>query len=182
MNLIDSAIGEIKILEPTVHGDDRGFFYESFHQKRFDQAIGRHVTFVQDNHSRSLKRVLRGLHYQLPPHPLGKLVRCIVGEIFDVAVDLRQGSPTLGQSIGIFLSAANRRQIWIPEGFAHGFLVVSEFAEIHYKTTDYWFKDLERTIQWNDPELAIPWPIQQDLILSEKDRRGTPFSSAEYFP
>lgn len=181
MKLFDSTISDVKIIEPTVFGDDRGHFFESFNQQRFDQAVGRKVTFVQDNHSLSVKRVLRGLHYQLQPHPLGKLIRCVSGEIFDVAVDIRKDSPTFGQFVGVSLSAENRRQIWIPEGFAHGFLVVSETAEVLYKTTDYWFKNLERTIQWNDSNLAIPWPIEDGLILSEKDRQGTPFTQAEYY-
>jgi dTDP-4-dehydrorhamnose 3,5-epimerase len=150
------------LLTPRVFGDDRGFFFESWNQQVFAAACEAHgqtaPAFVQDNHSRSSRGVLRGLHYQLPPHPQGKLVRCIVGDIFDVAVDIRRGSPTFGQWVGAVLSAENQQQLWVPEGFAHGFLTLSEHAEVLYKTTDFWSKDCERAIRWDDPQLAITWP------------------------
>ena len=153
------------LLTPRVFGDDRGFFFESWNQRSFAAALGlpleRAPGFVQDNHSRSSRGVLRGLHYQLPPHPQGKLVRCIVGDIFDVAVDIRRGSPTFGQWVGAVLSAENQQQLWVPEGFAHGFLTLSEHAEVLYKTTDFWSKDCERAIRWDDPQLAITWPGAQ---------------------
>jgi dTDP-4-dehydrorhamnose 3,5-epimerase len=153
------------LLTPRLFGDDRGFFFESWNQRSFAAALGLPVeqapVFVQDNHSRSSRGVLRGLHYQLPPHPQGKLVRCIVGDIFDVAVDIRRGSPTFGQWVGAVLSAENQQQLWVPEGFAHGFLTLSEHAEVLYKTTDFWSKDCERAIRWDDPQLAITWPGAQ---------------------
>ncbi|MEI2415949.1 dTDP-4-dehydrorhamnose 3,5-epimerase [Orrella sp. JC864] len=169
MKVLDTAIADVKIIEPAVFGDERGFFMESFNQAAFEQAIGRPVSFVQDNHSRSRRGVLRGLHLQLPPHPQGKLVRVTSGEVFDVAVDVRKGSPSYGKWVAVVLSEHNKRQFWIPEGLAHGFLVISDTADFLYKTTDYWFRDLERSIAWNDPELGIDWP---DLppILSDKDR------------
>ncbi|WP_374419729.1 dTDP-4-dehydrorhamnose 3,5-epimerase [Chromobacterium sp.] len=169
MNIIDTAIADVKIIEPTVFGDERGFFFESFNQQRFEAAIGCAAPFVQDNHSRSSKGVLRGLHYQLAPHAQGKLVRVIAGEVFDVAVDIRRGSASFGQWVGVHLSAANKRQLWVPPGFAHGFVTLSDSAEFLYKTTDYWFKELERTIAWNDPELAIAWPLDGEPQLSAKD-------------
>lgn len=156
------------MLEPRVFGDDRGFFFESFNARAFNQVIGRDVTFVQDNHSRSMQGVLRGLHYQLPPAAQGKLVRCVSGEVFDVAVDLRKSSPTFGRWVGAHLSAENNRQMWIPEGFAHGFAVLSEVADFLYKTTDYYTPALERCIAWNDAEIGIVWPIAAP-ILSSKD-------------
>jgi len=153
------------LLTPRLFGDDRGFFFESWNQRSFAAALGLPVeqapVFVQDNHSRSSRGVLRGLHYQLPPHPQGKLVRCIVGDIFDVAVDIRRGSPTFGQWVGAVLSAENQQQLWVPEGFAHGFLTLSEHAEVLYKTTYFWSKDCERAIRWDDPQLAITWPGAQ---------------------
>ena len=153
------------LLTPRLFGDDRGFFFESWNQRSFAAALGLPVeqapVFVQDNHSRSSRGVLRGLHYQLPPHPQGKLVRCIVGDIFDVAVDIRRDSPTFGQWVGAVLSAENQQQLWVPEGFAHGFLTLSEHAEVLYKTTDFWSKDCERAIRWDDPQLAITWPGAQ---------------------
>ncbi len=149
-------------------GDDRGFFYESFNQQRFDAAIGRPVQFVQDNHSRSARGVLRGLHYQIE-HPQGKLVRVVAGEVYDVAVDMRQSSATFGQWVGVTLSAENKRQLWVPEGFAHGFVVTSDYAEFLYKTTDYWFKEHERSVLWSDPTLAINWPLDGAPALSAKD-------------
>ena len=173
MKIIDTAIADLKIIEPAVFGDARGFFFESFNQTKFNQAVGCDVQFVQDNHSRSSKGVLRGLHYQLPPHPQGKLVRCVVGEVFDVAVDIRKSSPTFGQWVGVHLSAENKRQFWIPAGFAHGFLTLSEHAEFLYKTTDYWFKDCEQAITWNDPALGIHWPeFDGQALLSDKDQQA----------
>ena len=181
MKIVDTAITDVKIIEPAVFGDERGFFFESFNQAKFNQAVGYDVAFVQDNHSRSAKGVLRGLHYQLPPHPQGKLVRCVVGEVFDVAVDIRKSSPTFGQWVGVYLSAENKRQLWIPPGFAHGFLTLSEYAEFLYKTTDYWAKDCEQAIIWNDPSIAIDWPaIDGQPLLSEKDRLAPKLSEQQY--
>lgn len=181
MNIIDTAIPEVKIIEPKVFGDERGFFFESFSQARFDEAVGYHVDFVQDNHSKSIKGVLRGLHYQLPPFPQGKLVRCTVGEVFDVAVDIRQSSPTFGQWVGVHLSAANKRQLWIPEGFAHGFLTLSDEAEFLYKTTNYYAPQCDACIAWNDPDIGIVWPLQDQPQLSAKDQQGIAFRSAKVF-
>lgn len=181
MKIVDTAIPDVKIIEPAVFGDARGFFFESFNQQKFDQAVGRSVHFVQDNHSRSSRGVLRGLHYQLPPHPQGKLVRVTSGEVYDVAVDIRRSSPTFGKSVGVLLTAENKRQFWVPEGFAHGFVVVSEHADFIYKTTDYWFKDLERSIKWNDPALSIDWPESIDPILSEKDALAGLLVQADVF-
>jgi dTDP-4-dehydrorhamnose 3,5-epimerase len=169
MNIIDTQIPDVKIIEPKVFGDERGFFFESFNQRIFEEAVGRPVTFVQDNHSKSSKGVLRGLHYQLPPHAQGKLVRCVVGEVFDVAVDIRKSSPTFGQWVGINLSAENKRQLWIPEGFAHGFFTLSETAEFLYKTTTYYHPQAEKTVRWNDPTISVNWPLFMDPILSAKD-------------
>ena len=181
MKIVDTAITDVKIIEPAVFGDERGFFFESFNQAKFNQAAGYDVAFVQDNHSRSAKGVLRGLHYQLPPHPQGKLVRCVVGEVFDVAVDIRKSSPTFGQWVGVYLSAENKRQHWIPPGFAHGFLTLSEYAEFLYKTTDYWAKDCEQAIIWNDPSIAIDWPaFDGQPLLSEKDRLAPKLSEQQY--
>ena len=181
MKIVDTAITDVKIIEPAVFGDERGFFFESFNQAKFNQAVGCDVQFVQDNHSRSSKGVLRGLHYQLPPHPQGKLVRCVVGEVFDVAVDIRKSSPTFGQWVGVYLSAENKRQLWIPPGFAHGFLTLSEYAEFLYKTTDYWAKDCEQAIIWNDPSIAIDWPaFDGQPLLSEKDRLAPKLSEQQY--
>ena len=160
------------LLTPRVFGDERGFFFESWNQQAFNAAAG-DTAFVQDNHSRSSRGVLRGLHYQLPPHPQGKLVRCVLGEIFDVAVDIRRSSPTFGQWVGAVLSADNKQQLWVPAGFAHGFLTLSEQAEVLYKTTDFWSRECERAIRWVDPALAIAWPLEAlagaDPQLSEKD-------------
>ena len=178
MNIIDTQISDVKIIEPQVFGDERGFFYESFNQAKFEAAIGRKVEFVQDNHSKSVKGVLRGLHYQIQ-HPQGKLVRCTRGEVFDVAVDLRKSSSTFGKWVGVTLSKENKRQLWIPEGFAHGFVVVSEVAEFLYKTTDYWFPEFERSLLWNDAELAIEWPIHNEPILSNKDKTALSLTLAE---
>jgi dTDP-4-dehydrorhamnose 3,5-epimerase len=181
MKLIPTRIPEVLIVEPTVYGDDRGFFYESFNQKLWEEATGLDKPFVQDNHSRSVTNVLRGLHYQIQ-HPQGKLVRASTGEIYDVAVDIRQQSATFGQWVGVTLSAENKRQLWVPEGFAHGFVVVSEIAEVLYKTTDYWHPEFERSIIWNDPELAIEWPLSGEPILAKKDAAGLSFAEAEKFP
>jgi dTDP-4-dehydrorhamnose 3,5-epimerase len=170
MNVIKTAIPDVLIFEPKVFGDERGFFFESFNQKIFEEAVGRSVTFVQDNHSKSSKGVLRGLHYQLEPYAQGKLVRCIAGEVFDVAVDIRKNSPTFGQWVGINLSAYNKRHFWIPEGFAHGFLTLSETAEFLYKTTDYYAPEYERSIKWNDKNLTIEWPLEITPLLSAKDQ------------
>ena len=163
------AIPEVLLIEPRVFGDDRGFFFESFNQAQFDAAVGRNVVFVQDNHSRSAKNVLRGLHYQIR-QPQGKLVRVVAGEVFDVAVDMRKSSPTFGRWVGEVLSAENKRQLWVPEGFAHGFAVLSESAEFLYKTTDYYAPEHERCIAWNDPDLAVAWPLSGEPVLSAKDR------------
>ncbi|HDR2280143.1 TPA: dTDP-4-dehydrorhamnose 3,5-epimerase [Enterobacter ludwigii] len=172
MNVIKTDIPDVLIFEPKVFGDDRGFFFESFSQKIFEEAVGRKVEFVQDNHSKSCKGVLRGLHYQLEPYAQGKLVRCIAGEVFDVAVDIRKSSPTFGKWVGVNLSAENKRQLWIPEGFAHGFLVISDMAEFVYKTTNYYHPESDRGLLWNDETLSINWPIEEYPILSEKDKNA----------
>jgi dTDP-4-dehydrorhamnose 3,5-epimerase len=170
------AIPDVFLIEPQVFGDDRGFFFESFNHAKFEQAIGRKVQFVQDNHSKSSKNVLRGMHYQTQ-HPQGKLVRVTQGEVFDVAVDIRPESPTYGKWVAETLSADNKKQLWIPEGFAHGFLVLSETAEFLYKTTDYYFPEHERCIVWNDTQLAIHWPLKDKPSLSSKDSKGTPLKA-----
>lgn len=175
------AIPDVVLLEPKVFGDDRGFFYESFNQQRFDEAVGQSVTFVQDNHSCSTKGVLRGLHYQLTPRAQGKLVRVVTGEVFDVAVDIRAESPTFGRWVGERLSANNKCQLWIPPGFAHGFVVLSETAEFLYKTTDYYVPQSERCILWNDPDLAIDWHFTGEPVLSPKDMMGALLRNAEVF-
>lgn len=180
MVITPTEIPDVLLVEPTVYGDDRGFFYESFNQKVWEEATGLRTVFVQDNHSRSVKNVLRGLHYQIG-HPQGKLVRATVGEVYDVAVDLRRKSPTFGRWVGATLSAENKRQFWMPEGFAHGFVVLSDFAEFQYKTTDYYHPESERTILWNDPDLAIDWPFAGTPILAKKDAAGLPFREAETF-
>lgn len=175
MKVTKTAIEGVLILEPKVFGDERGFFLESFNQRAFDEAVGSHVTFVQDNHSRSAKGVLRGLHYQLPPHAQGKLVRVTQGSVFDVAVDIRLGSASFGRWVGVELSGANHRQLWIPAGLAHGFLVTSQSADFLYKTTDYYTPHSERGVKWDDPELAIAWPdVGTAPILSVKDAAATP--------
>ncbi len=176
MNVIKTAIPDVLIFEPKVFGDERGFFFESFNHKLFEEAVGYPVTFVQDNHSKSSKGVLRGLHYQLPPHAQGKLVRCVAGEVFDVAVDIRKSSPTFGQWVGVHLSAENKRQLWIPEGFAHGFVTLSESAEFLYKTTDYYHRESEGAISWNDPDISIEWPVE-GVLLSDKDKTAQSFSA-----
>ena len=175
MNVIKTAIPDVLIFEPKVFGDERGFFFESFNHKLFEEAVGYPVTFVQDNHSKSSKGVLRGLHYQLPPYAQGKLVRCVVGEVFDVAVDIRKSSPTFGQWVGVHLSGENKRQLWIPEGFAHGFVTLNETAEFLYKTTNYYVPQSEGSIRWNDQQLAVKWPIN-DVLLSSKDQQGLSLS------
>ena len=181
MKIVDTAIADLKIIEPAVFADTRGFFFESFNQAKFNQAVGYDVAFVQDNHSYSIKGALRGLHYQLSPHPQGKLVRCVVGEVFDVAVDIRKSSPSFGQWVGVHLSAENKRQLWIPPGFAHGFLTLSEHAEFLYKTTDYWAKDCEQAIIWNDPSIAIDWPaFDGQPLLSGKDQLAPKLSEQQY--
>jgi dTDP-4-dehydrorhamnose 3,5-epimerase len=174
------SIPDIVLLEPRAFGDSRGFFFESYNQREFEKLTGCHTHFVQDNHSRSAKNVLRGLHYQIT-QPQGKLVRVIAGEIFDVAVDIRRGSPSFGRWVGQILSGENRKQLWVPAGFAHGFVVLSDQAEVLYKATDYWAPDSERCIVWNDPELAIDWPIDGQPLLSAKDAQGSPFRDAEVF-
>ena len=174
------AIPDVILLEPKVFGDDRGFFFESFSQAKFEVAIGRHVTFVQDNHSRSVKSVLRGLHYQIL-QPQGKLMRVVQGEVFDVAVDIRKSSPTFGQWVGEILSAENKRQMWVPEGFAHGFVVLSDTAECLYKTTGYYEPEHERCIAWNDQAIAIQWPLAGEPVLSAKDQQGKSLTEAGHF-
>jgi dTDP-4-dehydrorhamnose 3,5-epimerase len=180
MNIIQTEISDVLIIEPRVFGDDRGFFYESFNERSFIEKIGVDVRFVQDNHSRSACNVLRGLHYQIQ-QPQGKLVRVTLGEIFDVVVDLRKSSPTFGQWVGVTLNAENKYQLWVPPGFAHGFLVTSEIAEVMYKTTDYYAPQFERSLLWNDADLAIAWPLNADPILSNKDQLGQPFAACEVF-
>ena len=181
MKVIPTEIPDVLIIEPQVYGDDRGFFLESFNQKDFREKTGVNTTFVQDNHSMSLKNVLRGLHYQIR-NPQGKLVRVVSGSVFDVAVDARKSSPTFGQWVGCILSAENKRIFWVPEGFAHGFLVLSERAEFLYKTTNYYYPQYEKTILWNDADLGIDWPLETLPILSPKDQAGQPFKSVEVFP
>ncbi len=181
MKILPTDIPDVLLIEPQVFNDDRGFFYESFNGRNFSEKTGLVVNFVQDNHSRSIRNVLRGLHYQIE-QAQGKLVRAIAGEIFDVAIDIRKNSPTFGQWVSFLLSAENKRQLWIPPGFAHGFLVVSDVAEVLYKTTDYYAKQHERCIIWNDPDLAINWPINgADPILSAKDREGQTLPTADIF-
>ncbi len=175
-----TSLPEVLLLQPKVFGDARGFFFESFNARDFEAATGLKRDFVQDNHSRSVKGVLRGLHYQIQ-HPQGKLVRVTIGEAFDVAVDLRRSSPNFGKWIGVILSAENNTQLWIPEGFAHGFLVVSDSAELLYKTTDYWHPEHERSLLWNDPALGIDWPIDGEPVLSTKDEASPSLSSCEAF-
>ena len=174
------AIPDVLLLEPKVFGDDRGFFYESFNAKAFEQATGLKREFVQDNHSKSAKNVLRGLHYQIQ-NPQGKLVRVIQGEVFDVAVDLRKSSKTFGQWVGVNLSAENKKQLWVPEGFAHGFVVLSETAEFLYKTTDYYQPEFERVLAWNDPAIGIQWPIEGAPALSTKDQQAKLLVQSECF-
>ena len=180
MNVIQTEIPDVLIIEPNVFGDDRGFFYESYNKKTFTDATGIDCEFVQDNHSQSAQNVLRGLHYQISK-PQGKLVRVVSGIVCDVAVDIRRSSETFGQWVGVELSAENKRELWIPEGFAHGFLVLSESAEFLYKTTDYYAPEYERCIQWNDRKLSIDWPIVGEPVVSEKDANGATFEQADVF-
>ena len=180
MKIIPTSLPEVLIIEPQVFGDSRGFFYESFNARKFTELTGVQAEFVQDNHSKSGKNILRGLHYQIQ-HPQGKFVRVVSGEVFDVAVDIRKSSPNFGKWEGIILSAENKRQLWIPPGFAHGFVVLSEQAEFLYKTTDYWAPEHERCLAWNDPEIGIDWPISEAPLLSAKDQLGKSLSEAEVF-
>ncbi len=180
MKVVATDIPDVLIIEPKVFGDERGFFYESFNAAAFEAATGLKRSFVQDNHSKSQRGVLRGLHYQIQ-QPQGKLVRVVAGEVFDVAVDLRRSSPTFGRWVGCHLSAQNQRQLWIPEGFAHGFVVLSESAEFLYKTTDYYAPAHERSLLWNDPQIGIDWPFEEPPQLSQKDIDGKVLSEAELF-
>ena len=180
MNVVETKIPDLLIIEPRVFGDERGFFFESFNEQAFNEATGNRLPFVQDNHSKSVKGVLRGLHYQLPPRAQGKLVRVVQGEVFDVAVDIRKDSPTYGQWVGEILSAENKKQLWIPPGFAHGFLTLSDTAEFLYKTTDYWSPEHERAILWNDTTLNIDWPLNGlQPTLAAKDAAAVTFNAAE---
>ncbi|KVU36008.1 dTDP-4-dehydrorhamnose 3,5-epimerase [Burkholderia ubonensis] len=175
-----TALPEVKLIEPKVFGDARGFFFESYNAREFAEQVGASAVFVQDNHSRSSRGVLRGLHYQVQ-HAQGKLVRVVEGEVFDVAVDIRKRSPNFGKWVGVHLSADNHRQVWVPPGFAHGFVVLSESAQFLYKTTDYWFPEHERSIVWNDPEIGIEWPIDFEPVLAAKDAAGNRLSDAEVY-
>ncbi len=181
MKAVPTAIPDVLLITPDVLGDERGYFFESFNRHRFGELVGRKVEFVQDNHTCSRRQVLRGLHYQIR-HAQGKLVRVVSGTVFDVVVDLRKRSATFGQYVGAILSAENKSMIWIPEGFAHGFLVLSDMAECLYKTTDYWYPEHERCIRWDDPTLAIEWPLQGKPVLSARDAGGQLFREAEVFP
>ena len=180
MKFTPTALADVLLIEPRVFGDARGYFFESYNRRAFAQA-GIDVEFVQDNHSRSARGVLRGLHYQIE-HAQGKLVRVFSGEVYDVAVDMRRSSPTFGRSIGMTLSAQDKQMLWIPPGFAHGFLVLSEAAEFLYKTTDFWYSEFERSLLWNDSALGIAWPLQQAPTLAAKDAAGTPFAVADAYP
>jgi len=180
MKVTPLVISDVLLIEPQVFGDDRGFFFESFNQERFEKVLERKINFVQDNHSKSVKGVLRGLHYQLPPKAQGKLVRVVQGEVYDVAVDLRQSSPTFGKWVGEMLSANNKKQMWIPEGFEHGFLTLSDNAEFLYKTTDFYSKEHEQAIMWNDEIIGIDWPMKE-VSLSSKDSVAVSFKEARYF-
>jgi len=180
LSITPTAIPDVLLIAPKMFGDERGFFFESFNHAKFEAAIGRQVKFVQDNHSKSAKNVLRGLHYQIQ-QPQGKLVRVVQGEVFDVAVDIRKGSPTFGRWVGEVLSADNNKQLWVPEGFAHGFLVLSDTAEFLYKTTNYYAPEFERSIIWSDPDIAIKWPLDVEPILSVKDQQAKTLATAEQF-
>jgi len=180
LNVTPTMLPDVLVIEPRVFSDERGFFFESWNERAF-HAAGLDATFVQDNHSRSLRNVLRGLHYQIE-HAQGKLVRVCTGEVFDVAVDIRKSSPTFGRWVGVTLSEKNRRMLWIPPGFAHGFLVLSEAAEFLYKATDYWYAEHERTLLWNDPALRIEWPLDGAPVLAAKDAAGRPLASADLYP
>lgn len=180
MQIVQTAISEVLVIEPQVFGDERGFFFESFNQQKFAQLTGVKTEFVQDNHSKSAKNVLRGLHYQIQ-QPQGKLVRVVAGEVFDVAVDVRRNSATFGKWVGVILSAANKRQLWVPPGFAHGFLVLEDHTEFLYKTTDYYAPQYERCIRWDDPDIGIDWPLDGTPLLSAKDQVGVSLTQAEVF-
>ncbi|WP_321880825.1 dTDP-4-dehydrorhamnose 3,5-epimerase [Burkholderia cepacia] len=180
IHVTSTALPEVKLIEPKVFGDARGYFYESFNAREFAEHVAPGIEFVQDNHSRSVKGVLRGLHYQIE-HTQGKLVRVVEGEVFDVAVDVRRSSPNFGKWVGVTLSADNHRQLWVPPGFAHGFLVVSESAQFLYKTTDYWFPEHERSIVWNDPDIGIAWPLDGEPLLAVKDAAGMRLMDADLF-
>lgn len=180
MRVVATLIADVKLLEPRVFGDERGFFLESWNRRAL-AALGIDAEFVQDNHSRSRRGVLRGLHYQVEK-PQGKLVRVVAGEVFDVAVDLRKRSSTFGRAVAVALSAHNQRMLWVPPGFAHGFLVVSDYADFLYKTTEYWHPEHERTLLWNDPALAIEWPLDGAPLMAAKDAAGTPLAAAEVYP
>jgi dTDP-4-dehydrorhamnose 3,5-epimerase len=181
MQIVEKALHGVVLLEPKVFGDDRGFFMETFNQRVFRELTGVTLDFVQDNHSRSARNVLRGLHYQIQ-QPQGKLVRCVSGSVFDVAVDMRRSSPTYGQWFGAELSAQNKRQLWVPPGFAHGFIVTSDSADFLYKTTDYWAPEFERSLAWNDPTVGVAWPLDGEPLLSAKDKAGAAFGVAEAYP
>ena len=181
MKVTPLNIPDVLLIEPKVFADDRGFFFESFNQSTFEEVVGRKIYFVQDNHSKSLKGVLRGLHYQIAPKAQGKLVRVVQGEVLDVVVDLRQSSPTFGKWASVLLSETNRKQLWIPEGFAHGFLTLSDTAEFLYKTTDFYSKEHEKCILWNDTTLDIDWGDMKNISLSDKDRLGVKFTEAKLF-
>ncbi|HSH98444.1 MAG: dTDP-4-dehydrorhamnose 3,5-epimerase [Methylophilaceae bacterium] len=180
MKICPTNIPEVLVIEPSVFSDDRGYIYESYHQSKFTDVTGLTPVFVQDNHSGSFKGVLRGLHYQIH-QPQGKLVRVASGEVFDVVVDLRRSSSTFGNWVGVYLSSENNRQIWVPEGFAHGFLVISDFAELLYKTTDFYAPEHERCISWDDPDLDIKWPLSESPMLSGKDKLGLSLAQSEVF-
>jgi dTDP-4-dehydrorhamnose 3,5-epimerase len=180
LNVIQTALPEVLILEPKVFGDERGFFMESFNARNFEEATGLKREFVQDNHSKSARNVLRGLHYQIQ-HPQGKLVRVVAGEVFDVAVDMRKSSPNFGKWVGVHLSAENKRQLWLPEGFAHGFVVTSDSAEFLYKTTDYWYPEFDRSLLWSDPAIGIEWPIEGEPTLADKDAQAKTLQYADCF-
>jgi dTDP-4-dehydrorhamnose 3,5-epimerase len=181
MKVTPLSIPDVLLIEPQVFGDERGFFFESFNQNKFEETIGKKINFVQDNHSKSIKGVLRGLHYQLAPKAQGKLVRVIQGEVYDVAVDLRQSSPTFGKWLGEIISAHNKKQMWIPEGFAHGFVTLSDTAEFLYKTTDFYSAEHEQSILWSDQAINIQWPVGIKLILSKKDLEAKLFFESPYF-
>ena len=182
MKIVNTKIPDVLILEPNLFGDGRGFFFESFNAKVFDAAVGKTLNILQDNHSKSSKGVLRGLHYQLAPFAQAKLVRCVVGEVFDVAVDIRKSSRTFGQWVGVHLSAENKRQLWIPEGFAHGFVTLSDQAEFLYKTTNYYAPDCDRGILWDDKDIGIKWPeLNTPILLSDKDQNAKGFKEADHF-
>lgn len=181
MKVIDTSIPDVKVFEPRIFEDDRGFFFESFNHAKFEAAIGHSVTFVQDNHSRSQKCVLRGLHFQLPPFAQGKLVRVVKGEVFDVAVDIRKSSETFGKWVGETLSADNKKQLWIPEGFAHGFIALSDDTEFLYKTTNYYAADSEGSVRWNDASIGIEWPKSQSILISAKDQQALNLGETKLF-